>query len=152
MTYKLQTVAIAFLIFLSTLCGAQSLRETTDWMHNFAATESTWTDLDGDYHSTTLVFAGCQVTQMELINGKTWIGFSYSLTDIDPTSIRSSGVYFSTSNNVSRIETLFPQGTVVEEGGLYHGVVNFVIKEDAVRFTRAFIHAILLCGGKPSTF
>jgi len=84
MTNKLQTAAVAFLIFLSTLCSAQSLSETTNWMHNYAAANSGWRDLVGDYHSTTLVFAGCQVTQIEAFNWKDYQTTYYSLADMDP--------------------------------------------------------------------
>ena len=155
MTNKLQTAAVAFLIFLSTLCSAQSLSETTNWMHNYAAANSGWRDLVGDYHSTTLVFAGCQVTQIEAFNWKDYKSMYYSLADMDPTSVEAYGsVYFDTTNSEQRIYGAMPDGTRVALG-----TTRVVIYElappngpDTSRFANALRHAILLCGGKKSTF
>ena len=158
MSNKLQTAAVAFLIFLSTLCSAQSLSETTSWMHNYAAANSNLPLLDGTYIRMEVDFVGCQVTQVVLPGRDAPYTEYYSLADLDPTSVVAAGsVYFDTTNSEQRIYFAMPDGTRVALGSVSESIVGVAPSNGPgnsydQRFANALKHAILLCGGKPSTF
>jgi hypothetical protein len=104
---------------------------------------------------------------------------SFSLRDIDPTTIKTSGlrglygdlkkktfyknepwnveVHFGTTNEDNKIEVEYPHGSTSGTPSKVHDCCEFgggvtVRPEYAPRFVNALHNAVELCGGKPSTF
>jgi hypothetical protein len=155
----MRTLAIALVLLCSCAAFGQSLHETTSWMHNFVEANGFWRGTDGSLEGNTLDFVECQVKDMErtTVGHPSLGGMTYSLGDLDPNSIGIWGgpiatVHFDTTNEQNKIKWLKPDGTPEWNADLSSWVVNFGDENDAKRFARAFKHAVILCGGKPSTF
>jgi hypothetical protein len=101
-----------------------------------------------------MTFKGCQATQILWTNGVSQGGKTYSLTDIDPQSIAadSLGVNFETTNSQDTIAWVDANGH--RNGGALESmwVINFDTEANSKRFATAFKRAVVLCGGKTSTF
>ena len=136
-----------------------SLKETLSWMQSFSASHAFW----GDSLSDSLKFDECKVEQTMEQHGKPIHGNGdndtamYSLGDLDPTSIKAYSGYkdkpdfafveFETTNSRDRISLGKPFHPI-----LSNWTINFDEYASAARFTKAMRRAVVLCGGKPSTF
>jgi hypothetical protein len=90
----------------------------------------------------------------------------FDLGDVDPDSIHQSaswGIVFSATDNQHRISVLremaedadhLNSGRLISDEDSAIGQDNFLISDDNYRsrLENAFKHAVVLCGGKPSTF
>lgn len=166
---KLFIAAITLALFMSAVgASAQSLPETLQWMHDFVSAHSIWfigssggTQNPGNYESSNLTFKGCQATQL-LFNGLTPNGgMTFSLSDLDPKTIKSGQigddafnqgtVGFETTNSKDAIMWTDEKG-LRTGGGVPYWAVDFDSEANARRFATAFKHAVILCGGKSSAF
>ena len=142
-----------------------SLEETMTWMKNVInnghiANQSFTISygLEAGYHSfsTKMDYSKCVVSVNETMTGSSPMDTTatYDLKDIDPSSIRNTEgeqLELKTTNNAKTI--LFESKKPFELSS-FSSKSRFQIKEsdDRDRFSKALVHAILLCGGKPSAF
>jgi hypothetical protein len=145
---------LILLLLTGVAAVGQTLHETTQWMQNVVSEHSYWRikDATGDNSfSNRLTFDSCRVTQSMFENGKKQGDTTYSLKDIDPQSLeveRQNGGFFAVM-----FDTTNAQDKINMNGSAFSSwVVNLDNGEYAKRFAKAFRHAVVLCGGKPSTF
>jgi S1-C subfamily serine protease len=137
-----------------------SLEETMSWMQNAINNDDiandSFTSSDG-YHSsrTKMDYSKCVVSVNETMTGSPSLDTTatYDLKDIDPSSIRNTGreLELKTTNNAQTI--LFEVKKPFKMTS-FDAKSRFLIKESGGRdrFSKALLHAIMLCGGKPSAF
>ena len=146
-----------------------SLEETMTWMKNVInngdiANQSFTISygVSAGYHSfrTKMDYSKCVVSVNETMTSTGPLSppmdttATYNLKDIDPSSIRNTEgaqLELKTTNNA---KTILFEGTKPFSFSSFSSKSRFQIKEsdDRDRFSKALVHAILLCGGKPSAF
>jgi S1-C subfamily serine protease len=146
-----------------------SLEETMTWMKNVInngdiANQSFTISygVSAGYHSfrTKMDYSKCVVSVNETMTSTGPLSppmdttATYNLKDIDPSSIRDTEgaqLELKTTNNA---KTILFEGTKPFSFSSFSSKSRFQIKEsdDRDRFSKALVHAILLCGGKPSAF
>jgi hypothetical protein len=167
----MKRVLILAAILTSTLSSGQSeptLKKTTDWIHNFTEQHG-GTELSlPSYHGTSIdhiTFKGCAATvanetsvTMNNYDGETpkketkkgIFSVEFSLADIDPDvkegnmDTHSYTVMLRTRDDAPLIHYGESLGTAYE--------MTADTEEAAQRLIKAVHHAVILCGGKPSTF
>ena len=159
----------AVLIMTAALANGQSepnLHDTTTFMENFVEAHGHWINDDGSIGLEVVSVIECKVTvHSELIKNDTLVRtpadatWSFSLGDLDPNTVKtvvpldhhpSAYTQFETTDSKPLISLGRRDGHA--EPLLAGWEINLDSKEDADRFTKAFKHAVILCGGKPSTF
>jgi hypothetical protein len=140
------------------------LEDTLEWMHHSlketannvtANNEAAIFNSDGSVSDlTTLSMAepnhGCYVSFEQAFSARTpgdidrQYSFSFDLGSIDPASVSFKGSLFSakTTNEQDAIDT----ATSTDK----HSITFFLASDYGPRFTKAFKHAVTLCGGKRS--
>jgi hypothetical protein len=138
-----------------------SLEVTMSWMQNAVNDDHIANNrfaLSDGYHSfaTKMEYSKCVVSVNETMTGSPPLDttVTYDLKDIDPSSIKNTvgeQLELKTTNNA---KTILFEGKKPLEFSSFSAKSRFQIKEsdDRDRFSKALLHAILLCGGKPSAF
>jgi V8-like Glu-specific endopeptidase len=142
-----------------------SLEETMSWMksvinngHIANQSFSISYGASTGYHSfsTKMDYSRCVVSVNETMTGSPPMDTTttYDLKDIDPSSIRNTEGHQLELKTTSNAKTILFEGKQPFEFSSFSAKSRFQIKEseDRDRFSKALVHAILLCGGKPSAF
>ena len=161
----------AVLILTAALASGQSepnLHDTTKFLEDFSVAHGHWINDDGSIGLEVVSVIECKVTvHLELIKNDKLVPptpadatGSFSLGDLDPNTVKtvvpldhhsvSAYTQFETTDSKPLISLGRRDGHA--EPQLAGWEINLDSKEDADRFTKAFKHAVILCGGKPSTF
>jgi hypothetical protein len=124
-------------------------------MHNFVVDRVTGATFEG---------TGCSGSITWLDTGNPYYTFSFSFGDLDPNIAESQQTVVSppalqnvwrasavTTNNLKRVKVYNYQTKENSQDSVIEGI-SFYSNEDAERFAKALRRAIVLCGGKPSTF
>ena len=150
------------------------LQQTTDWLHDFVEANG-FIDFHFVLHeeekstdNSYLTFNGCHGIIRTIFKSETnpsdnatnTIGFN--LGDIDPDTVDSlcSGEWtcsedFKTTNfkkliTVTRIDSKYPDGVTIQSD--WSQLLTLSGNTSGPRFAKALRHAVVLCGGKASTF
>ena len=134
---------------------APSLKDTLQWMQDTSPYEGIIGGSKVDSRLTD--FTGCYVHFTVKTDGISFPEeFSFNLSDMDPTTVRlifaGDGIFTVTATN-SRKRIFWYVGS---DSDYKRPQDDFDLRfrgfEDGTRFTKAFRHAVNLCGGKPSAF
>jgi hypothetical protein len=171
------TLTMMLLALASMSAFGQSLKDTTQWLENFSAYHGAWVNDDGSIAFEHLDINECSVTDRVFSLDKNGVPdpadfgdkhahFEFSFSDLDPNTVKTNvpldhhSVHayteFETTDAKPKIGLcgqVNVNGTEKTSCGPFTRLsINLDNEADADRFTKAFKHAVILCGGKPSTF
>jgi hypothetical protein len=153
-----------------------TLEETLSWMHDFTVSRPSISS-HGNYSASVKtsdkwIFAsnGCSASITDNLDSWDTAGADhtvfheihttkFSLKDLDPSTMNvtdgfpavanAHGVFISTFNE-KNVVNFFDKETALANVNKVE--IDFAARTDAERFAKAFRHAVILCGGKPSAF
>lgn len=149
------------------------LQQTTDWLHDFVE-DNGFIDFnlflppvkDESTFNSYSTFNGCHGIIKTIFksesnpSGNSTNTIAFNLGDIDPDTVDSlcgqaCGIDFKTTNfkkliTHTRISSEYPDGVTSQED--WSGILSLSGITSGPRFEKALKHAVVLCGGKASTF
>jgi len=164
---KRRLIAFTGLLLLTAnITYAQDFKRTLRWMHNSAASQGSYRDLESNSHEQISVtwemeipltntcqnFSVIQKKQISINPPEDWKTARMNLAAIDPNKVRFlpeedkpyGDLWISTTDDEDAIYFLGKKTSSV--------VFYFIPKDWGQRLANGFRHTVELCGGKPSAF